>query len=162
MYHFGRYFALTGVRVDGVSRVIESRYAELGALGGRLFGSTLCRRNDCRRRTPAQQPAESRSDAQLLDRARKARNGAAFSRLFDAASLDGHDGDHSRADLALCAMLTFWTNPNADHIDRLFRQSALMRPKWDKQHSSDGATYGELTIRRALAPKARYDPPKSW
>jgi putative DNA primase/helicase len=149
-YHFGRFFALTGVRVTGVPGTIRQCDAELVDLWDRFFGSTLGRRNDGPPRPVSRIPTESRSDAQLLDRARKARNGALFSQLFDAGCLDAYDGDHSRADLALCGMLAFWTNGDAARIDQLFRSSALMRPKWDERHGADGVTYGELTIHKAL------------
>jgi putative DNA primase/helicase len=149
-YHFGRFFALTGVRVKGGLSTIRQCDAELVELWGRFFGSTLCRRNVCPQRTPARARARSRFDEQRLDLARKARNGVLFSRLFDAGSLDEYDGDHSRADLALCGMLAFCTNRDPARIDRLFRHSALMRPKWDERHAADGATYGQMTIRRAL------------
>jgi hypothetical protein len=36
-------------------------------------------------------------------------------------------------------------------IDRIFRQSQLMRPKWDERHFADGSTYGQVTIARAIA-----------
>ena len=149
-YHFGRFFALTGIHVDGTPRKVEQRDAELAALWDRFFGSTSCRRSVCGQRTPALSCARSASDAQLLDLARKASNGARFSRLFDAGSPEDYDGDHSRADLALCGMLAFWTNGDPARIDQLFRRSALMRPKWDERHAADGATYGEMTIRTAL------------
>jgi hypothetical protein len=43
-------------------------------------------------------------------------------------------------------------------MDRLFRQSGLMREKWDEVHFADGATYGERTIERAIAgTDERYD-----
>jgi putative DNA primase/helicase len=35
-------------------------------------------------------------------------------------------------------------------MDSMFRESGLMRDKWDKVHSSDGSTYGELTIANAI------------
>lgn len=35
-------------------------------------------------------------------------------------------------------------------MDRLFRQSGLMRPKWDERHSARGETYGQMTIAKAL------------
>jgi putative DNA primase/helicase len=150
-YHFGRFFALTGVRVDGTPSTIELRDAELRALWDRFFGSTLCRRNVGRHCTPARSRVRPRSDTQLLDLARNARNGTLFSHLFDAGCLDAYDCDHSRADLALCGMLAFWTNSDSARIDHLFRRSALMRPKWDERHAADGATYGEMTIAKALA-----------
>src|SRR5439155_15578492 len=59
-------------------------------------------------------------------------------------------GSQSEAELALCSMLTFWTGPDPERIDRLFRRSALYREKWDEPHYSDGRTYGEGTIAKAL------------
>ena len=56
---------------------------------------------------------------------------------------------HSEADIALCNALAWWTNGDAERVDRLFRQSGLMRQKWDRQQS--GSTYGAITIQRAIA-----------
>ena len=52
--------------------------------------------------------------------------------------------------MALCLHLAFWTGGDARRMDALFRQSGLMREKWDDVHYADGATYGEQTIERAL------------
>lgn len=64
------------------------------------------------------------------------------------------DGDisafnsQSEADLALCNYLAFWTDKDSKKIDAIFRQTKLMRPKWDKK---DGAsTYGQRTIDKAI------------
>lgn len=51
--------------------------------------------------------------------------------------------------MALCQMLAFWTGCDADKMDAIFRQSGLMREKWDRQQS--GSTYGALTIQKAIA-----------
>jgi primase-polymerase (primpol)-like protein len=53
-----------------------------------------------------------------------------------------YGGDHSRADLALCRHLAFWTNYDRDRVDRLFRLSGLMRPHWNA-HSYRQATLGK-------------------
>lgn len=58
-------------------------------------------------------------------------------------------GSDSEADLALCSIIAFWTQDTAK-IDTIFRQSALIRPKWDEKHRSDGATYGQITIETAI------------
>lgn len=50
----------------------------------------------------------------------------------------------------MCNDLAFYTT-DPDQIDRLFRQSGLMRDKWDEKHFSDGRTYGQATIQKALA-----------
>jgi putative DNA primase/helicase len=56
-------------------------------------------------------------------------------------------------------MLAFWTGGDSDQIDRLFRESGLMREKWDEQHFADGSTYGEKTIERVVASTDEfYDP----
>lgn len=55
----------------------------------------------------------------------------------------------SEADAALCAILAHYTR-DASQIDRIFRRSGLYREKWDQRHYSDGATYGAVTIEKAL------------
>ena len=45
-------------------------------------------------------------------------------------------------------MLAFYTGKDAAQMDGLFRQSGLMRPKWDRPQS--GTTYGEITIQEAI------------
>ena len=59
-------------------------------------------------------------------------------------------GSHSEADMGLIQLLYFWTQ-DARHLDTLFRQSKLYREKWDERHRSDGATYGQMTIEKALS-----------
>ena len=59
-------------------------------------------------------------------------------------------GSQSEADLALCAMVAFWSQETAV-IDTIFRQSALMRAKWDESRRGDKATYGQMTIEKALS-----------
>ena len=53
----------------------------------------------------------------------------------------------SEADMALVSHLYFWCQGDRQLMDGCFRASSRMRPKWDEVHTSDGATYGELTIR---------------
>ena len=65
----------------------------------------------------------------------------------------------SAADLALCMRLAFWTGRNPVQMDSLFRQSGLMREKWDSARA--GITYGESTIQRAIGQcRETYTPPK--
>ncbi len=87
-------------------------------------------------------------DDSLLAKAKAARNGDEFDRLW-SGDTSSHGGDESAADLALCNILAFWTNGDAARIDRLFRQSGMMRPKWDTRRGE--STYGQMTIDRAIA-----------
>ena len=63
--------------------------------------------------------------------------------------ISDYDNDQSRADMALCTKLAFYTR-DPDQIDRIYRNSGLGRTdgKWDRVQS--GSTYGHLTIEKAL------------
>lgn len=50
----------------------------------------------------------------------------------------------SEADLALCTILAFWCNYDADQIDRIFRTSDLYREKWERDD------YRRDTIQNAI------------
>jgi len=54
----------------------------------------------------------------------------------------------SEADMAFVKQLYYWCEGDQQLMDGCFRASGRMRPKWDEVHSSDGATYGEMTIRK--------------
>ena len=89
-------------------------------------------------------------DQALLNKISQSKNGSAFDALW-AGDLSNCNSDHSSADLALCNALAFWTGKDAPRMDRLFRQSRLIRPKWDEKHHEDGRTYGQGTIEKAIA-----------
>lgn len=88
------------------------------------------------------------SDQEILTRAFGASNGEAFRALWNGDT-SAHGGDDSAADLALCNHLAYWTGKDAHRMDGLFRQSHLMRPKWDEVHGAE--TYGAMTIKEAIA-----------
>lgn len=100
------------------------------------------------RPTPPPAPAavNDLDDQTLIDRAKRSRNGAAFSALWEGSTY-GYKS-HSEADIALCNALAWWTNGDAQRVDRLFRMSGLMREKWDRRQS--GSTYGALTVQSAV------------
>lgn len=99
----------------------------------------------------------SLSDADLLEKARKAKNGQQFSALYDQGDTSNYSDDHSKADFGLCSMLAFWCNGDKDQIDRLFRGSKLMREKWDSKRGE--TTYGRQTIDLAVRSMANgYQP----
>ena len=90
--------------------------------------------------------APAPEDSDLLDKARKSKNGNRFWKLYCGDT--GNFQSPSEADMALCSHLAFWTGGNAMQMDRLFRASGLMREKWDRPQS--GSTYGAITIRNAI------------
>ncbi len=96
-------------------------------------------------------------DEELVEKARNASNGSKFERLWNG-NMAGYESQ-SEADMALCCLLAFWTGGSHTRVDLLFRQSGLLRDKWDDVHYADGSTYGEKTIERAIANTSDfYDP----
>jgi putative DNA primase/helicase len=85
-------------------------------------------------------------DRALLQRIRLSRHGLRFAKLW-RGDLTGY-ASASEADLALAGQLAFWCGGDPVRVDRLFRQSALYRPKWDEPHGV--GTSGELTIAKAV------------
>ncbi len=74
---------------------------------------------------------------------RKDRNHEKFERLYDKGDITGY-GSHSEADIALCSIIAFRTGNDPELINSIFRGSALMREKWNRDD------YRENTIERAV------------
>ena len=54
----------------------------------------------------------------------------------------------SEADLAFSNLLAFWCGRDYVKMDSIFRQSSLIRGKWDERHGQ--VTYGEATLNKAI------------
>ena len=101
------------------------------------------------RRKPKINYSESRDgdreDFDIICSLRKQKNGEKFSKLYDHGNWqDCGYGSQSEADAGLCSMIAFRTGPDPEAIDRLFRESALYRPKWER------VDYRENTISFAI------------
>lgn len=143
LYDRLRYVTVTG-QPFGAAQPVTDCAAVLPALHARLFPA------------PSKPPQVARpvaslslSDAELIDKATNAGNGAKFAALW-RGDTSGFNGDDSAADLALCSLLAFWTQGEAARIDSLFRQSGLCREKWERHD------YSERTIKRALEGTTEY------
>lgn len=141
MYDSGRYFALTGNIYDNKETLCEAQKAI-----NSLYEGLVAAREKAQEK-PTQSSGLSLDDTKLIEVAVNARNGSLFCDLFQG-KIKGKYSSQSEADLALCNILAFYTGKNAAQMDRLFRQSALMRDKWDRPQS--GSTYGAITIQNAI------------
>lgn len=147
VYTKERYLTITGARLAGTPATINEAQAAIDRLHARYVAKPERERPTSTAK--AQQPANL-DDQEVLAAAFKSRNGAAIRNLWEGDT-SGHDNDQSRADLALCSHLAFFADYDVHQVDRLFRQSALMRGKWDELRGD--ATYGERTISEATAGK---------
>lgn len=92
---------------------------------------------------PAHEPADE-PDELVLQRAQREDG---FEALW-AGAWGGNYPSQSEADAALCLLLLRACGGNTERADALFRQSGLMREKWDEQRGTQ--TYGETTLDFAL------------
>lgn len=100
-------------------------------------------------RQPETHASYELDDEEVVERAEAALNGEKFKQLMGGDWSEYKS--QSEADLALCSILAFHTGGDREQIDRIFRESRLWRDKWDEQHSSDGTTYGDATIEKAVS-----------
>ena len=151
MYEARRYITITGERV-GEEREIREDQEAINQIYDLL-------------KPPAQEPPQppkpamrsgrpTRTDAEVTGKAGRALNGAKFTRLYHG-DITGYKSK-SEAHLALVSMLVYWTNGDRGQIERIFKSSDMYlldeetQRKWDSPHRPDGATYGEMTIEKAL------------
>ncbi|MCF2165468.1 hypothetical protein [Halobacterium salinarum] len=166
LYDTARFFTVTGDHVERTPTRVARRQDALTAIHREYVqeaGDTASeseQRGDAAARSPTTGAADvdvDLEDEDLLEKARNASNGEKFERLWNGNTV-GYDSQ-SEADMALCCLLAFWTGGDRTQMEQLFRQSGLMREKWDEVHYADGSTYGEKTIERAIATTPEfYDP----
>ena len=147
-YQTGRYLTVTGHRLSEAPPAITRPEDEM--LRGVLRALDLLPDLEQTSRLPSLPNPNELLDDELFSRMFAARNGPAI-RVLWGGDTSAHNDDHSAADLALCNHLAFWTGGDAARMDRLFRGSGLMRPKWDEVHGADGSTYGQMTIHTAIS-----------
>ena len=145
MYASARYFTMTGNRLEGTPEAIADGAQALPW----IHENYIARKQARKRKAKKAARRVVLTDEQVLEKARAAQNAEDFTALWEGRWQEKF-ASQSEADLALCCALAFWTGRDKEQMDRLFRQSALFREKWDKVHHADGATYGEETLEQAV------------
>lgn len=146
MYKSLRYFCVTGNHWPGSPKTINLCDSH------KVFESIFPQPATKETSAPMSSEPINLSDKELIDKALTAANGDKFERLWLRGEVNGYHS-RSEAHMALCMELAFWTDKDADRIDRLFRQSAFYQDyadKWDERHFGDGRTYGQGTIQKAI------------
>lgn len=158
LYETARFFTVTGNHVEATPTEVRERQDALEVIHAEHVAPDDETTED-RTDRPAVGNRVELEDEQLLSKARNAKNGEKFARLW-RGSTSGYESQ-SEADMALCSLLAFWTGGDADRVDWLFRDSGLMREKWDEVHFSDGSTYGEKTVERAVVGTSEFYNPSA-
>ena len=101
---------------------------------------------DMRRKPKTRKSTSNQEDAEVFDivaTLRKQKNAEKFITLYDEGDITGYNSQ-SEAEAALCSLIAFRTGDDPELIDKVFRQSALMRDKWNRDD------YREATIQFAI------------
>jgi hypothetical protein len=140
VYDDGRYLTLTGHRVKDTPSKIEERQDELLQLYFEKIDNNI---NSFYSLGSSYFNIDG-----LIKKALKSKNGNEIRDLLDG-NFQNYPSQ-SEADLDLCIHLAFWLDCKPEAMDTAFRDSKLFRKKWEKRHSQDGRTYGQLTIEKAI------------
>jgi hypothetical protein len=152
VYARQRYVTITGYRLKFAARKVASNQGALDQLVQRWFpnatatvggGVAAVRRGANAGVHEVRGRAPDLDDEEVVARIRA--NGK-YARLWA-----GDHGDYrseSEATLALLQRIIWFVGNDAQRIDHLFRQSAMMRPKWDSPRGS--STWGQIVIAKAL------------
>jgi len=158
MYENDRYFTFTGNHIESTPSEINRRGDTVSEIQRAVMteatsspGATTLTESSPSNKTDdsdftAPDPAKFGSiEEQVVKTAREADD--EFGPLFDGQNLEEYDSDHSRADYALACKLAYWCDGDIEQMDTIFRESALMRSKWDERRGA--TTYGQYTLTKA-------------
>jgi len=138
IYDHSRIISMTGWVIEGFPTVIKDHQAFAEELQSRIKKSEDF---------PAEKPENLGKSPDLEDEKiielGLAESDGKFKRLYDGGDTSKYDYDDSRADLALCNGIAFYTQ-KPEQIDRIFRSSLLMRDKWERDDYRAG------TINKAI------------
>ena len=142
MYESGRFFALTGNTI-GSNEIQSLDKSSMKKLYEFLFGKdkiiNISNYHD--------QPINDLSVAEMINRMLSSSRGQR-DKLFMQRGWEKFYTSQSEADLAFANDLAFRTGKNFQKMDTIFRNSSLMRNKWDEKRGA--TTYGIATLNKAI------------
>lgn len=152
MYQAGRFFALTGNSISPPV-VGELNKDEMRSLYDFLFGKD--------RKVPSTVDDSEISEINLsipeiIKRAEDSKIGTRF-KMFMQGGWEQFYNSQSEADLAFANDLAFWCGRDFHKMDTIFRNSSLMRDKYDEKRGA--TTYGVSLLNKAINDTQNiYDP----
>jgi len=147
IYQNGKWLTITGQKLTDSSATINNAQETIEAFRAQYFkpfneidGSNLPVSNKIFTDEEIINILKTHSVAGIRD---------AFNQLFYEGERNPAARLHTEEDLELCNLIRYYTQ-DFEQIDRIFRQSKMMRDKWDEVHWGNGDTYGEGTIKASL------------
>ncbi|MEB8067692.1 phage NrS-1 polymerase family protein [Mammaliicoccus fleurettii] len=143
LYSHSRFMTFTGVN-DGVDREISNDQAYIDSLVELYFKLEVIT-NDV---TSKEVTPSNLDDIEIMSLMAKSKDADKLSKLMSGGWNELFESQ-SEADLSLLNALAFFTQKDAKQMDRIFRDSDLMRSKWDEHRGTE--TYGQMSINKAIA-----------
>ena len=145
MYQSGRFFALTGNSLMAEPEIKSLNSHDMQILYEHYFHDEKAAGPTKKQVEPV--AANNLSDDEIIERAENATNGERFKSFMDGGWESSYSS-HSEADMAFANDLAFWCGRDFNQMDRIFRQSALYRKKYDEKRGK--TTYGYELLNKAI------------
>lgn len=145
MYQTGRFFALTGNNIIPDPTIKSMSDDEMKTLYEFLFGkdNIVQLHSESDNITPV-----DLSVVEIIKRAENStKTGTRFT-MFMKGGWEQFYSSHSEADMAFANDLAFWTGRDFHKMDTIFRNSSLMREKFDEKRGA--VTYGTSLLNKAI------------
>lgn len=144
MYEKGRFFALTGNTFSKDPEIQSLNTDKMKKLYEYCFGkdkvTVLHPENVSFQEIDLSIP-------EIIHRAEQSKTGKRFELLL-RGGWENFYNSHSEADMAFANDLAFWTGRNFQKMDTIFRNSSLMREKYDEKRGQ--TTYGASLLNKAI------------
>lgn len=143
MYDSGRFFVMTGDTLGKHKGINEPNPEEVKRIYKKHIGTNKVVRMNMLDHGISHELSET----EVVNSISRSKQSDMF-KAFMNDEWQEHYTSQSEADLAFANMLAFWCARDFSMMDNLFRQSSLMRDKWDEKRGK--TTYGEGTLYKAI------------
>lgn len=144
VYAEGRFLTFTANRIPSTPIESADRAEEI-----KFIHSTYLAKPEVPKKERTATMPTILAESEIIVKAISGKNGDKFNDLHNG-NWQPYYSSQSEADLGFCNSLAFWAGADSQMMDSIFRQSGLYRDKWDKKHFSNGQTYGESVISKAI------------
>lgn len=141
MYDKGRFFTMTGDTLGKYKNVTE---ANLEKLYEKYINPP---KNNVIQHQFKEVSFHELNESEIINKILDSKQAELFKALMNDDWQDLYPSQ-SEADIALANILAFWCAKDFRKMDSIFRQSSLMRGKWDDKRGK--TTYGASTLNRAI------------
>lgn len=144
LYQEGRFFALTGNCIHKVNETTKMQQVRMDRMYDYYFQDIGPAKETLNTDVPE---LNNLQVGEIIRRAESSKNGARFKAFMQGGWEPFYDSQ-SEADLAFANDLAFWTGRDFNKMDEIFRNSSLIRQKYDEKHGK--TTYGVALLNKAI------------